>query len=182
MPLLRQLGNSGLVTAYSSFQSVENILSKTVNLLLKNERLKQLLYYSDRHALAMTRLNEEQTHSLIGNQIKIVPKITVDPDVKPYLILSLDNFVPEPGQTTFRSFQLIIDVLCPFDYWVLDDFKLRPYAIAGEVDAMINNSSISGPGVADFVGAKQLLLDYNIGGLSLYYNVETLGDDTKRYI
>ena len=102
----------------------------------------------------MTRLNEEQTHSLIGNQIKIVPKITVDPDVKPYLILSLDNFVPEPGQTTFRSFQLIIDVLCPFDYWVLDDFKLRPYAIAGEVDAMINNSSISGPGVADFVGAK----------------------------
>lgn len=180
MALLRNQSN-GLTAAYSSFQSVENILSKTVNLLLKNDRLKQLLYYTNRHALSMTRLNEEQTHSLIGNQIKIVPKITVEPDVKPYLILSLDNFIPDVGQTTFRSFQLVIDVLCSFDYWVLDDFKLRPYAIAGEVDAMINNSYISGPGVADFVGAKQLLLDYNVGGLSLYYNVETQGDDTKRY-
>lgn len=83
------------------------------------------------------------------------------------------------NQTTFRSVQMSIDILCPFEHWQLDDFKLRPYSIAGEIDAMVNNSFISGIGVADFIGAQQLIINDNLGGISLYYNVETYGDDTK---
>ena len=182
MALLRSQSEKDLIGRYSSFMSVEKTLADVVQLLLKNERLKRLLYYTDRHALGLPKLTQEQTYSLIGNQIRIVPKLTVDFDAKPYVIISLDKFTPMENQTTFRSVQMSIDILCPFEHWQLDDFKLRPYSIAGEIDAMVNNSFISGIGVADFIGAQQLIINDNWGGISLYYNVETYGDDTKRHL
>lgn len=178
MALLRSQGDKALLGRYSSFNTVEKTLGNVVELLLKNERLKRLLYYTDRKALHLPKLNQEQTFSLLNTGIKIVPKLEVDHDAKPYIILTLDNFVPEENQTTFRSFQLQVDILCQYEHWNLEDFKLRPYAIAGEVDALINKSFITGMGIADFVGAKSLILE-DMGGLTLYYNVEAFTDDTK---
>lgn len=179
MPLLRSQSERNMLGRYSSFASVESTLSKVVERLMKNDRLKRLLYYTDRHALGLPKLNQEQSYSLLNNQIRIVPKLTIDHDAKPYIIISLDNFVPFENQTTFRSFQLTFDVIVPFEFWQLDNFKLRPYAIAGEIDAMINNDFIFGSQVADFMGAKQLILNEALGGLSLYYNVETYIDDKQ---
>lgn len=179
MPLLRSQSEKSMLGRYSSFASVESTLSKVVERLMKNDRLKRLLYYTDRHALGLPKLDQEQTYSLLNNQIRIVPKLTIDHDAKPYVIISLDNFVPFENQTTFRSFQLTFDVIVPFEFWQLDNFKLRPYAIAGEIDAMINNDFIFGSQVADFMGAKQLILNEALGGLSLYYNVETYIDDKQ---
>ena len=179
MPLLRSQSEKNMLGRYSSFASVESTLSKVVERLIKNDRLKRLLYYTDRHALGLPKLNQEQSYSLLNNQIRIVPKLTIDHDAKPYIIISLDNFVPFENQTTFRSFQLTFDVIVPFEFWQLDNFKLRPYAIAGEIDAMINNDFIFGSQVADFMGAKQLILNEALGGLSLYYNVETYIDDKQ---
>lgn len=144
MPLLRSQSEKSMLGRYSSFASVESTLSKVVERLMKNDRLKRLLYYTDRHALGLPKLNQEQSYSLLNNQIRIVPKLTIDHDAKPYIIISLDNFVPFENQTTFRSFQLTFDVIVPFEFWQLDNFKLRPYAIAGEIDAMINNDFIFG--------------------------------------
>lgn len=179
MPLLRSQGEKSMLGRYSSFASVEQTLSKVVERLMKNDRLKRLLYYTDRHALELPKLTQEQSYSLLNNQFRIVPKLTIDHDAKPYVIISLDNFVPFEDQTTFRSFQLSFDILVPFEFWQLDNFKLRPYAIAGEIDGLINNDFVFGSQVADFIGAKQLILNEAWGGLSLYYNVETYIDDKK---
>lgn len=181
MPMLRDKLDKNLLNRYSSFQSVEKTLADVMDVCMRNERLKRLLYYTDKHALGMPKLTQEQSFSLLNEQIKIVPKLKVDPDTKPYVIISLDQFVPHAQQTTFRSISLSFDILCHFDHWLLDDFKLRPYSIAGEIDAMINNSSVSGAGLADFVGAKALVLNEHLGGLSLYYNLETFTDDTAKY-
>lgn len=178
MALLRSQGDKALLGRYSSFNTVEKTLGNVVELLLKNERLKRLLYYSDRKALRLPKLTQEQTYSLLNTSIKIVPQVGIDDDVKSYVILTLDNFVPEENQTTFRRFQLQVDILCNYEYWNLEDFKLRPYAIAGEVDALINNSFITGVGVADFVGAKSLVTE-DMGGLTLCYIVEAFTDDVK---
>lgn len=94
MGLLRSQGEKALIGRYSSFQSVEKTLGSVVELLLKNERLKRLLYYTDRHALRLPKLTQEQTLSLLGDQIKIVPDLNIDPDAKPYIMLVLDDFVP----------------------------------------------------------------------------------------
>lgn len=106
MALLRSQGEKDLIGRYSTFQSVERTLGSVIELLLKNERLKRLLYYTDRHALHLPKLNAEQSMSLLNNQILIVPNLNVDFDAKPYVMLTLDNFVPNENQTTFRSFQL----------------------------------------------------------------------------
>jgi len=154
MALLRSNAEKSLINSVSSFMSVERTLGDVVMLLLKNERLKRLLYYTDKHALGLPKLNDQQSLSLLHEQIKIVPKLEVDPDAKPYVIISLDKFVPLEGQTTFRRIELSIDIFCLYKDWILDDFKLRPYAIAGEIDGILNNSFINGNQIADFVGAK----------------------------
>lgn len=56
MALLRTQGEKDLIGRYSSFQSVEKTLGSVVELLLKNERLKRLLYYTDKHALRLPKL------------------------------------------------------------------------------------------------------------------------------
>lgn len=180
MALLRSQREKDSLITFSTFTSVEKTLAEVVDRLMRNERLKKLLYYADKHALGLPNLNQEQTFGLLNEQIKIVPKLKVDPDTKPYIIISLDKFVPLPSQTTFRSISLSFDVLCAYDHWLLDDFKLRPYSIAGEIDGMINNSFINGSNVADFVGAQQLVLNEHLGGVSLYYNLETFFDDSTR--
>lgn len=163
-------------TALPTFKSVEKTLAEVVSLMLKNERLCKLLYYTDKRCEALPPLNQEQCYSLINENIKIVPQLKVDPDVKPYVIVTLDNFTPAMQTTDFRSAILSFDIISLYDYWLLEDFRLRPYAIAGEIDGMVNNNRLQSR-VADFMGAKQLLLNPDIGGVSLYYNLETFFDD-----
>lgn len=178
MPLLRDQLTKKAMTSFATFISVEKTIAEVVSLCMQNARLKRLLYYTDKHALSLPALNQEQSYSLLGEQIKTVPKLKVDPDVKPYVMISMDNFVPAPNQTDFRSATLEIDILCSYDHWQLDDFKLRPYAIAGEIDGMVNNTSLDSR-VADFIGAKRLVLNETLGGVMLYYNLETFFDDKE---
>lgn len=60
----------------------------------------------------------------------------------------------------------------------MEDFKLRPYSIAGEIDAMINKSHFF-EGIANFIGAKQLILNDYVGGITLYYQIEAYGEDRE---
>jgi len=49
--------------------------------LLKDERFKRLLYYTEKDALDKSNLTEEQTVELMGKNIKRVPKLYVDGSV-----------------------------------------------------------------------------------------------------
>ena len=179
MPLLRDKTYLQTHNTFSSFMSVEKTLRNVVDLMLKNPRLLKLLYYNDKHALGLPPVNQEQAYSLLNSSIRIVPKLPIEPDKKSYVFIGLNNFIPEPGQTTFRSMELSFDIFCDYDLWLLDDFKLRPYAIAGEIDGMINKSFLQN-GIADFVSAANIVLNNHLGGLSLYYNLETQYDDYEK--
>lgn len=179
MALLRDQSEKAMLTRYSSFMTVENTLSEVVQMLLKNDRLKRLLYYTDRKALELPKLTPAQSLSLVGNQIRIVPKLNVEYQASPYVILTMDNFVPTDNMTAFRSCTLGVDIIVPYDYWSLENFKLRPYAIAGEIDAMLNKSNQTHLGIADFSGAKMLLINSEVGGLTLYYTIESFTSDVK---
>lgn len=181
MPLLRTQQEKNMIGRYSSFQMVEQNLREVVELLLKNERLKRLLYYTDPQALKLPKLTNEQTISLLNHQIRLIPKLELDDNAKSYVIITLDNFEPQQGQNTFKSAVLSFDIISPFNCWSLGDFKLRPYSIAGEIDGLINKSTVTGLGIAKFIGGKSLILNDKLGGLALYYSVEAFGEDTKIY-
>ena len=179
MPMLRDKSYLQTHMTFSSFMSVEKTLKNVVDLILQNPRLLKLLYYSDKHALGLPAVNQEQAYSLLNSSVRIVPKLPIEPDKKSYIIVGMNNFTPDEGQTTFRSMSLSFDILCDYDIWLLDDFKLRPYAIAGEIDGMINKSFLTN-GIADFVYAHELVLNNHLGGITLNYKIETQYDDYEK--
>lgn len=163
---------------YSSFLSMEKDLSLIVDKLLKNERLKKFLYYTDKNPLEHSNLTEDQTFGMFGKQIKIVPKLYVDGSVLNYIIVSFDNFT-KSSNPMFRDNIVEFDIICHFDQWQMNDFQLRPYRIAAELDSMLNNKHLTGIGTLEFLGANQIILTDEFAGLCLMYQAIHGGEDVK---
>lgn len=163
---------------HSSFMSVDKDLSLITSWMLKNKNLCKMLYYTDRDALDRPNLTEEQKYSLMNKQIKIVPKIYVDSSVLAYIIISMDNFTPSENPQ-FRDNIITFDIICHFDQWHLQDFQLRPYRIAAELDSMFNNEHLTGIGELHFMGASQIILSDEFAGLTLMYQAVHGGEDKK---
>ena len=168
----------GVKIPKSSFLSMEKDTNLIINKMLGNERLKRLLYYTDRHALNRPNLNEDQSLELIGKNIKIVPKLAVDSSVLNYIIVSFDKFIPTDNPE-FRDNTIEFDIVCHFDQWQLQDFALRPYKIAAEIDSMFNDTHLTGIGTLQFVGATQIVLTDEFAGLCLLYEATHGGEDKK---
>ena len=164
---------------HSSFLSTEKDMSIIVDLFLRNDRLKKLLYYTTNDCLDKPNLTDEETFSMFGKQIKIVPKLYVDGSVLNYIIISFDNFTPS-GNPEFRDNMVEFDIICHFDQWNLKDFQLRPYKIAAEIDSMLNGKSLTGIGELEFMGATQIILTDEFAGLCLMYRAVHGGEDTKK--
>lgn len=161
----------------SSFLSVEKDMSLITSYLLKNDRLKKLLYYTTPDCLSKPRLTDEETIGLIHKNIKIVPKLYVDGSVLNYIILSFDNFTTNRNNPEFRDNIVEFDIICHFDQWNLSDFQLRPYRIAAEIDSMLNNQKLTGIGRLEFMGANQMLLTDEYAGICLMYQAIHGGED-----
>lgn len=153
----------------SSFLSMEKDLGIIVDAMMKNNRLKKYLYYGTRDCLNNPNLTEDESLALLGNQIKIVPKVEAKPQSLNYLIISFDNFTPNATNPEFRDNIISFDIICHLDMWQLDDLQLRPYKIAGEIDSMFNNQRLTGIGTLQFLGANQLILNDEFAGVSLMY-------------
>ena len=164
----------------SSFLSTEKDLDLIISGMLKNERLKRLLFYTSEDALNRKNLTEDESLSLINNNIKIVPKLTVDGSVLSYIIISFDNFTPS-GNPEFRDNIIEFDIICHFDQWQLQDFALRPYKIAGEIDSMFNGKYLTGIGKLEFLGGNQIILNNEFAGLCLMYQA-VHGEEDKKFM
>ena len=154
----------------SSFLSMEKDSTLIINKILGNQNIKKMLYYPVRECLSMPNLNQEQTYSLIENNISFIPKIKISDDLRSYLFISFDNFITNETNPEFRDNTIIFDIICHTDLWNLGDFKLRPYKIAGELDSMLNNTHLTGIGELNFMGASVLRINEDFAGLTLMYS------------
>ena len=154
----------------SSFLSVDKDMSIITDYLMKNDRLKKLLYYSSKDCLSRPKLTEDETLELFGKNIKIVPKLYVDGSVLNYIIISFDNFTGNRTNPEFRDNIIEFDIICHFDQWQLQDFQLRPYKIAAEIDSMLDGQRLTGIGKLEFLGANQMILTDEYAGLCLMYS------------
>ena len=164
---------------HSSFLSVEKDLELITNKILKNERLKRLLYYTTKDALEKDNIGEDATYELFGKNIKIVPKLYIDGSVLNYIIISFDNFTPNATNPEFRDNIISFDVICHFDQWHLKNFQLRPYKIAAELDSMFNGKHLTGIGNLEFLGANPLPINEEFSGFTLIYRA-VHGDEDKK--
>ena len=162
----------------SSFVSVQNDLRKITEKLLNNETLKKLLFYQDKDCLKKPVLTQEETFSLINNNIRIIPKITVDKEALNYVIIGMDDFTQNYSNPEFRDCHISFDIICHIDQWNLGDYQLRPFLIAGEIDKEMNNCKLSGIGTLQFQGCSRLLLNNEFAGYTLNYIAVHGSDDT----
>lgn len=163
----------------SSFLSLNKDLDLIIKRLLKNERIQKLLYYTTSNPLDKAKLTEDQVLELLDRHIKIVPKLYIDGSVLNYIIISFDNFVPNATNPEFRDNLISFDIICHFDQWQLEDFNLRPYRIAAELDSMLNGTHLTGIGKLEFMGCNQLLLNEEFAGVSLSY-MAIHGEEDKK--
>ena len=170
------------VTTYtypeSSFLSIEKDMNLIVDMLFKNESLKKMLYHTSKDCLTKPNLTDDETLSMFGKNIKIVPKLTIDNSVLNYIIVSFDNFT-QTSNPEFRDNIIEFDIICHFDQWHMTDFKLRPYRIAAEIDSMFNNKRLTGIGEVEFLGANQIILTDEFAGLCLMYRAVHGEEDKK---
>ena len=162
----------------SSFLSLEKDTEIIVGLMMKNERLKKLLHYTTKDCLKQPNLNEDETLELFGKNIKLIPKMEVDETILNYIFISFTDFKPNKTNPEFRDNKIEIGIICHFDQWQLNDFQLRPFRIAAEIDSMFNNSRLSGIGKLEFDGAERVVFDDEYAGICLYYYA-IHGDEDK---
>ena len=147
--------------------------------MLKNTRFKKLLHYTTPNALDRPALTQDESLELFGKNIKIVPKLYIDGSVLAYVIISFDNFTPNATNPEFRDNIISFDIICHFDQWQLQDFDLRPYVLAAEIDTMFDDKHLTGIGKLNFLGANQIILNDEFAGLSLMYSAIHGEDDKK---
>ena len=170
----------GYAIPKSSFLSVDKDMGIIAKQLLGNPRLKRLLYYTTKDALYQPNLTDEQSIELFGKNIKNVPKLSVDGSVLNYIIINFDNFIPNRTNPEFRDNIIEFDIICHYDQWTLQDFQLRPYRIAAEIDSMFDGKHLTGIGKTEFIGANQIILTDEFAGLCLMFRA-VHGEEDKKF-
>ena len=63
----------------------------------------------------------------------------------------------------------------------MNDFKLRPYRIAAEIDSMFDGKHLTGIGTLNFIGASQMIVSDEYAGITLLYNAIHGEEDKKGF-
>lgn len=147
--------------------------SLIIEKILSNKKVLRLLYYTSPDCLKWKSdkdLTSAQIKELFETkQISNVPKVKIDKDKRTYLRVTFDSFTPNATNTFYRDHIVEIKIICHFDDWDLNDFELRPYRIAGEIDSMLDGQHLTGIGELNFLGADQNIYDEEYGGVTLRY-------------
>ena len=111
--------------------------------------------------------------------IKLEPKIKFGEheEVKSYIIVSCDNFIPNMSNPHFRDCTVTFDIICHTDYWDLGNYRVRPLKIAGIIDGILDKAKLSGIGTFNFMGCNQLILNDTFSGYTLMYSAVHGNDD-----
>lgn len=177
---------------YSSFLSVE----KDIELILKkiffdnqpyNKQLLRLLVINTKDCLSnqtnqdyINKINNMNLSDLINEEyIKLSPKIKMPEHekVKSYIIISFDNFTENAKNPEFRDCTISFDIICHTDYWVMDNYQIRPIKIIGYIDGILNKAKLTGIGTLNYIGCNELILDENLSGYTLSYRAIHSSED-----
>ena len=162
----------------SSFLIVDKDLERIATKLLSNQRLLKYLHYRESNPLDQPSLTAKEKLELIGHEIRIVPKYNIEKKCPNIVVITFNNFTPNANNPQFRDCILCFDILCHPDHWSLGNFQLRPYKIAGEIDAMMNNQKMAGIGTLQFMGANELTMNDQLMGLTMFYRSVQSTEDT----
>lgn len=151
-----------------------------IDRILSNPNLLRLLVYETRDWQSQPLPNGEQIKELFtSHQISSVPKIKIDSKEKTYIRLTYGTVIRNASNPEYRDNTFGIDIICHYDNWDLGDFELRPYRVAGEIDAMLDKTHLTGIGELEFVSATPYIYNEEFAGVSLTYLAVRGHEDQK---
>ena len=151
-----------------------------IDRILSNPNLLRLLVYETRDWQSPPLPNGEQIKELFtSHQISSVPKIKIDSKEKTYIRLTYGTVIRNASNPEYRDNTFGIDIICHYDNWDLGDFELRPYRVAGEIDAMLDKTHLTGIGELEFVSATPYVYNEEFAGVSLTYLAVRGHEDQK---
>lgn len=151
-----------------------------IDRILSNPNLLRLLVYETRDWQSQPLPNGEQIKELFtSHQISSVPKIKIDSKEKTYIRLTYGTIIRNASNPEYRDNTFGIDIICHYDNWDLGDFELRPYRVAGEIDAMLDKTHLTGIGELEFVSATPYVYNEEFAGVSLTYLAVRGHEDQK---
>lgn len=151
-----------------------------IDRILSNPNLLRLLVYETRDWQSQPLPNGEQINELFtSHQISSVPKIKIDSKEKTYIRLTYGTVIRNASNPEYRDNTFGIDIICHYDNWDLGDFELRPYRVAGEIDAMLDKTHLTGIGELEFVSATPYVYNEEFAGVSLTYLAVRGHEDQK---
>lgn len=151
-----------------------------IDRILSNPNLLRLLVYETRDWQSQPLPNGEQIKELFtSHQISSVPKIKIDSKEKTYIRLTYGTVIRNASNPEYRDNTFGIDIICHYDNWDLGDFELRPYRVAGEIDAMLDKTHLTGIGELEFVSATPYVYNDEFAGVSLTYLAVRGHEDQK---
>lgn len=124
-------------------------LQKIVTRLMANDRLVNLLYYTDKDPYSDTPLTEEQKRQLIFEKlIKIVPRLGAEEKELATSVISIrvTRGRQNAENSEFKDMIIEIETFVPLTQWLIKDSNLRPFAIMGEIQKSLNGKTINGLG------------------------------------
>ena len=145
-------------------------LLKILTKIAKNQTICRLLKYQDENPLDESR-EDVNGLDLLHKQIIIVPKLPEDGIECSFIVIVFDNFTINPANPDFKLSRIRFDIVCPYSEWILDAGNLRPYLIMQEIDTLFNQSKLSGIGNLQFTHSAPLTLSPQIGGYSMFYQI-----------
>lgn len=151
-----------------------------IDRILSNPNLLRLLVYETRDWQSQPLPDGEQIKELFtSHQISSVPKIKIDSKEKTYIRLTYGTVIRNASNPEYRDNTFGIDIICHYDNWDLGDFELRPYRVAGEIDAMLDKTHLTGIGELEFVSATPYVYNEEFAGVSLTYLAVRGHEDQK---
>lgn len=139
---------------------LDNTTSETYNKILKE--------------MSVSKMRQE-------GYIRLEPKLRFPEgaEVKSYIMIGMDNFIPNETNPQYRDCMIFFDIICHTDCWDLGNYRIRPLKIAGYIDGILNNSKLNGIGKLHFAGCNQLILDENLSGYTLMFRAINNIDEDK---
>ena len=122
-------------------------LQKIVKRLMANDKLVNLLYYTDKDPLNQPYLTAQQKQEEVFEKlIKIIPNVGSKETAHSLITIRVVSSNKISANTEFRNIKINIEVIVPLTQWKIKDTNLRPFAILGEIEESLNDKVINGLG------------------------------------
>lgn len=154
-----------------SFETVGQNFHIIARRFMENEKLMKLLLINTKDADSdRTIITPEQIAEAFNDNIRTIPIIDKDVNMKNYIVIQAGGFVPTENEN-YMQYLLMFDIICNVRSWEMSDYTPRPYKIMQEIDSLLNQTKIDSLGPVQFYSASNLVINEEMAGFTLTYSV-----------